>query len=76
MPLYTLDGVAPTLPSDGDYWVAPDAHVIGKIVLGQTTSVWFGATLRGDNEPITVGDGTNIQENAILHTDMGFPVVI
>ncbi|MCO8144371.1 gamma carbonic anhydrase family protein [Rhodovulum tesquicola] len=76
MTLYALDGILPTLPEDGDFWVAPDANVIGKVILGQGASVWFGATLRGDNEPITVGAGSNIQENTVCHTDMGFPLVI
>ncbi|MEL6799255.1 MAG: gamma carbonic anhydrase family protein [Pseudomonadota bacterium] len=76
MTLYMLDGIAPTLPATGDFWVAPDANVIGKVILETATSIWFGATLRGDNEPIIVGAGTNIQENAVLHTDMGFPLTI
>ncbi|MGC9418432.1 MAG: gamma carbonic anhydrase family protein [Rhodovulum sp.] len=76
MTLYTLDGIAPTLPEDGDFWVAPDANLIGKVILEAGASVWFGATLRGDNEPITVGAGTNIQENTVCHTDMGYPLVI
>ncbi|MEO0634123.1 MAG: gamma carbonic anhydrase family protein [Pseudomonadota bacterium] len=76
MTLYSLDGVAPTLPADGDFWVAPDANVIGRVVLESAASVWFAATLRGDNEPVLVGLGTNIQENAVLHTDMGFPLTI
>ena len=76
MTLYALDGIAPTLPQDGDYWIAPDANVIGKVILEAATSVWFGATLRGDNEAITVGKGSNVQENCILHTDMGYPLVI
>ncbi|MEM1373724.1 MAG: gamma carbonic anhydrase family protein [Pseudomonadota bacterium] len=74
--IYALDGVRPTLPEGGDYWIAPDANVIGNCILHDATSVWFGATLRGDNEPITVGRGTNIQENSVLHTDMGFPLTI
>jgi len=76
MTLYALDGIAPTLPADGDFWVAPDANLIGRVILEPGASVWFGATLRGDNEPITVGAGTNIQENTVCHTDMGFPLVI
>ncbi|MEM9350276.1 MAG: gamma carbonic anhydrase family protein [Pseudomonadota bacterium] len=76
MSLYSLDGVAPTLPDDGDYWVAPGAHVMGNVMIGKGVGIWFGAALRGDNEPITVGDGTNIQENSVLHTDMGFPLTI
>jgi carbonic anhydrase/acetyltransferase-like protein (isoleucine patch superfamily) len=76
MPLYALDGIEPTLPEDGDFWVAPDAHVIGKVILESATGIWFGCTLRGDNEPITVGRGSNLQENTVCHTDMGYPLVI
>ncbi len=74
MPLYELDGIAPQLPSDGFCWVAPTAVIIGQINLAADTSVWFGSVLRGDNEPITIGAGTNIQENCVMHTDMGFPL--
>lgn len=74
MTLYNLDGVAPSLPEDSDFWIAPDANLIGKVILEADTSVWFGATLRGDNEPITIGHGSNIQENTVIHTDMGYPV--
>ncbi len=74
--IYALDGVAPEFPEDGDYWVAPDANLIGRVVLGSGVSVWFGATLRGDNEAIRVGAGSNIQENRVLHTDIGFPLSI
>ena len=76
MTLFTLDGHAPSLPADGDVWVAPDANVIGKVRLASASSVWFGATLRGDNELIDVGTGSNIQENSVLHTDMGYPLTI
>ncbi len=76
MTLYALDGQRPQTPEDGDYWVAPGAHVIGDVILGSATSVWFGSTLRGDNEVIHIGAGTNVQENTVMHTDMGFPLVI
>ncbi len=76
MTLYTLDGISPTLPADGDWWVAPDANLIGKVTLEDGASVWFGSTLRGDNERITVGAGSNVQENTVCHTDMGFPLTI
>ncbi|RUS59129.1 gamma carbonic anhydrase family protein [Pseudorhodobacter sp. E13] len=72
--IFALDGVAPKLHADT--WVAHDANLIGKIVLEQGASVWFGATLRGDNEEIRVGENSNIQENCVLHTDMGFPLTI
>lgn len=75
MTLYALDGVSPALP-DGDYWVAPDANVIGRVILEEDVSIWFGATLRGDTEPLTIGKGSNVQENTIIHADPGFPVII
>ena len=76
MPLYSLDGIAPQLPASGRYWVAPDAHVIGNVMLEEDASVWFGTTIRGDNERIVVGAGSNIQEGCMLHTDPGFPLTI
>ncbi|WP_243373822.1 gamma carbonic anhydrase family protein [Microvirga solisilvae] len=76
MPIYSLDDVAPILPEEGRYWIAPDAHVIGKVRLGEDVGVWFGAVLRGDNELIDIGEGTNIQEGSVLHTDMGAPLTI
>ncbi|WP_281856027.1 gamma carbonic anhydrase family protein [Litoreibacter halocynthiae] len=76
MTLYTLDGVSPQLPEGDDFWIAPDANLIGDILIEEAASVWFGSTLRGDNERITVGRGSNIQENCVLHTDMGYPLEI
>lgn len=76
MPLYALGEHVPQVPAEDRYWIAPDAHVIGKVVLGEDVGVWFGAVLRGDNEPITVGARTNIQEGAMLHVDAGYPVTI
>ncbi len=72
--IYSLDGLVPEIAESA--WVAPDANLIGRIILGADASVWFGASLRGDNEPITVGAGSNIQENCVLHTDMGYPLTI
>lgn len=74
MTLYALDGVAPEVHESA--WVAPDANLIGRIVLEEDSSVWFGCTLRGDNEEIRLGAGSNIQENVVCHTDMGYPLVI
>ena len=74
MTLYSLDGVSPRVAEDS--WVAPDANVIGKIVIQEGASVWFGATLRGDNEEIVIGKGSNVQENTIMHTDMGYPLTV
>jgi carbonic anhydrase/acetyltransferase-like protein (isoleucine patch superfamily) len=76
MPLYSLDDVRPELPPEGAFWIAPDAHVIGRVRLGTDASVWFGCVLRGDNELIDVGERTNIQETSLLHTDPGFPMAI
>ncbi len=75
MTLYRLDDDTPKTCGDA-FWVAPDANVIGKVELGRDVGVWFGVTLRGDNEPITIGDRTNIQELTVMHTDPGFPVTI
>lgn len=76
MPLYALDDLAPSLPADGSAWVAPSADVIGDARLGTDASVWFGAVIRADNTPIVVGDRTNIQEGAMLHSDPGKPLTI
>ena len=74
--LYDLEGVSPHLPEDGDVWVAPGAAVIGDVVMESGSSVWFNAVLRGDNERIRLGAGSNIQECSVLHTDPGFPLTI
>ena len=74
MTLYSLDGKVPEI--DATAWVAPGAHVIGRVTLAPGASVWFGSTIRGDNERITLGENTNVQENCVLHTDMGFPLRI
>jgi carbonic anhydrase/acetyltransferase-like protein (isoleucine patch superfamily) len=76
MPIYSLDGNAPLLPEPGRFWIAPDAHVIGQVRLGLDVGIWFGAVLRGDNEPIDIGEASNIQEGAVLHTDEGAPLTV
>lgn len=76
MPIYELDGQAPEFPGGGQYWVAETATLIGRVRLKREASVWFGAVLRGDNEWIEVGERSQIQDNATLHTDPGFPLVI
>jgi carbonic anhydrase/acetyltransferase-like protein (isoleucine patch superfamily) len=76
MPIYAIDGVKPVLPADDRYFVAPDAHVIGNVRIGADVGIWFGAVIRGDNEPIEIGERTNIQEMCMLHTDPGAPMVI
>jgi carbonic anhydrase/acetyltransferase-like protein (isoleucine patch superfamily) len=72
--IYTLDGHTPQIAPTA--WVAPTAVLIGRVILMPGASVWFGAVLRGDNEPIVVGENANIQDNCVLHTDMGFPLTI
>ncbi|MCW5701165.1 MAG: gamma carbonic anhydrase family protein [Xanthobacteraceae bacterium] len=76
MAIYELDGQGPDLPQDGNYYIADTAVVIGKVRLLKSASVWFGAVLRGDNEWIEVGEGSNIQDNSTCHTDPGFPLVV
>ena len=76
MPAYALDDLSPKLPAADRYYIAPGAHVIGQVTLGEDVGIWFGAVLRGDNEPIVIGARTNIQENAVLHVDPGFPMTI
>lgn len=72
--IYTLDETSPMV--DAEAWIAPGCHVIGNVTIRAKASIWFGSTLRGDNENISIGEGSNIQENCVLHTDMGFPLVI
>ena len=74
MPLYALGDYAPTRPAN--YWLAPDAHVIGKVELDEDVGIWFGAVLRGDNELIRIGARSNIQEGTMVHTDPGYPVSV
>jgi carbonic anhydrase/acetyltransferase-like protein (isoleucine patch superfamily) len=74
MPIYQLGEDAPTIALDA--YVAPSATLIGKVILHARASVWFGATLRGDNEPIVIGAHSNVQESAVMHTDMGFPLTV
>ena len=74
MAIYELDGVAPRMATSA--WVADNAQVIGNVVLGEDSSVWFGVTVRGDTETITIGPGSNIQDGSVLHADVGFPLHI
>ena len=76
MTIFALGDYRPELPENGDYWIAPDANVIGQVVVESGVSIWFGATLRGDTEPLSIGAGSNIQENTVIHSDPGFPVRI
>jgi carbonic anhydrase/acetyltransferase-like protein (isoleucine patch superfamily) len=76
MPLYALDDIRPDVPPDGAWWLAPDAHLIGRVRIGADVGVWFGAVMRGDNEWIEIGEGSNVQEGCVLHTDMGAPLTV
>ncbi|WP_274427063.1 gamma carbonic anhydrase family protein [Chelativorans sp. YIM 93263] len=76
MPIYTLDNVAPEFADEETVWIAPDASLIGHLHIGRAVGIWFGSVLRGDNEPITIGDETNVQEHTIMHTDMGYPLTV
>lgn len=76
MPLYALDGIRPELPADGRAWVAPTAVLIGRVRLAVDASVWWHAVLRGDNELIDIGEGSNVQDGAVMHTDPGAPLVV
>lgn len=76
MPIYELDGRQPEFPQNDEYWVAPTAVLIGAVRMDAMSSIWFGSVLRGDNELIHLGENSNIQENCVLHTDMGYPLTI
>jgi carbonic anhydrase/acetyltransferase-like protein (isoleucine patch superfamily) len=76
MPLYAVDGIYPELPAEGECFIAPDAVLIGRVRVLKGASVWFGAVLRGDNDWITVGENSNVQDLSLIHADPGQPVVI
>jgi len=76
MTCYSLGEHAPTVPPEGQYWIAPTAAVIGKVILKKNASIWFGAVARGDNDPIEIGENSNVQDNSVLHTDSGVPLTI
>jgi carbonic anhydrase/acetyltransferase-like protein (isoleucine patch superfamily) len=76
LPIYALEDRKPQLPPEGRFWIAPNASVIGDVVIGEDVGVWFGAVLRGDNERLTIGARSNLQEGVTLHTDAGFPLTV
>ena len=76
MALYSIDGIAPELPENGDYWIADSAEVMGRVRLEPGASVWFAAIIRGDNDLITIGQDSNVQDGAVIHTDPGVEVRI
>ena len=76
MTIYSLADKKPQLPPQGEYWIADNAVVIGDVILKSGASVWFGATVRADNETMTIGENTNIQDGSVLHSDPGSPLTI
>lgn len=76
MNVYDLGDKTPQLPPAGEYWIAPNATVIGNVILKKNASVWFGAVIRGDNDPISIGENTNVQDGSVLHTDDGAPLTL
>jgi carbonic anhydrase/acetyltransferase-like protein (isoleucine patch superfamily) len=76
MTIYRLGQVSPTLPAPDEFWVADSAAVIGNVHLARNVGIWFGAVIRGDNDPIRIGECTNIQDNCVLHSDAGLPLTI
>lgn len=76
MPIYALGEKTPQLPKEGSYWIAPGAQVMGNVIVAEDVSIWFNAVLRGDNEPITLGRGSNVQDGCVFHTDPGFPLTV
>lgn len=76
MSLYDLGNASPVLPDNDEYWIAPTAVVIGQVILHKDASVWWGVTIRGDNDPITLGERSNVQEGSVLHTDEGVPLTV
>ena len=76
MSVYNLGNVTPDLPGEDEYWIAPSASVIGRVILKKNASIWWGAILRGDNDPIIIGENSNVQDGSVLHTDVGQPLEI
>lgn len=76
MTVYSLGATAPTLSAPGEYWIAPTASVMGNVILKKNASIWWGAIARGDNDPITIGENSNVQDGSVLHTDLGAPLTI
>lgn len=76
MTVYALDDKKPQLPPEGEYWIAPNAVVLGDVILERGASIWFGAVLRGDTDRLIVGESSNIQDGSVLHADDGVPLTI
>ena len=76
MTCYRLGDRIPSLPPEGEYWIAPNASVIGNVILKKNASIWFGVVARGDTESIEVGENSNVQDNSVLHADVCLPLII
>ena len=76
MTVYALGALAPQLPSEGEYWIAPTASVMGDVILKKNASIWWGAVARGDTDTLTIGENSNVQDGSVLHADHGMPLVI
>ncbi|MEM6627504.1 MAG: gamma carbonic anhydrase family protein [Pseudomonadota bacterium] len=76
MAIYALDGVGIQTTGEGEYWVADSAAAIGNVIFKKNASLWFGAVARGDNDPITIGENSNVQDGSVLHTDHGAPLTV
>ena len=76
MTVYSLGATGPSLPVEGEYWIAPNAAVMGNVIMRRNSSIWWGAIVRGDNDPIEIGENSNVQDGSVLHTDIGSPLTI
>ena len=76
MPVYALADADLEIEDEGAFWIAPNAILIGKVVLKKNASVWWGAVLRADNDPIILGENSNVQDGVVMHTDRGAPVIL
>lgn len=76
MTVYALGALAPQLPSEDEYWIAPTASVMGQVILKKNASIWWGAVVRGDTDSLTIGENSNVQDGSVLHADHGMPLVI
>lgn len=74
--LFAIEGKGPQFADEASCFIAPNAAIIGDVIIGRHVSVWFSATIRGDNETMTIGDDTNIQDGAVLHSDLGYPLSV
>jgi carbonic anhydrase/acetyltransferase-like protein (isoleucine patch superfamily) len=76
MTVYALGALAPHVPAEGEYWIAPTASVMGDVVLKKNASIWWGAVARGDTDTLTIGENSNVQDGSVLHADHGMPLLI